>query len=185
MNVLNENEQNAIIDALKYTSDVVSALTLKINNQDEEIIFLKNKVLIMEEEIKKMFQKITILNAKNKQYSNVELKTDDDNTNISDQKTKTNKSNNQKIESSDISTEEKTKNFEVTSIADTEINNLRKIKAGQLVDKLIQKKNEINNMIEKKIEQDQTENEPCINEPEKKVEDTVITRRRNKIMRRF
>ena len=35
MNVFNENEQNAMIDALKYTSDVVSALTLKINNQDD------------------------------------------------------------------------------------------------------------------------------------------------------
>ena len=57
MNILNENEQNAIIDALKYTSDVVSALTIKINNQDEEIIYLKKKVSFLEEEINKIIQK--------------------------------------------------------------------------------------------------------------------------------
>ena len=194
MSVFNENEQNAIIDALKYTSDVVAALTLKINDQDDEIIYLKNKVSLMEVELSKIFKKLTITNTK-KNYSNIELNTEDveSETGLNLQKKIKNIEKNEDLENSDSSVDSnneiKSKNFEITSIGDTEINKLRKLKAGQLVDKLIQKKNEINNIIEHKIEEnDNNDNNEIKSENdnnEKKIEETVVTRRRNKIMRRF
>ena len=197
MNVFNENEQNAMIDALKYTSDVVSELTLKINNQDDEISYLKNKVILIETEVNKILQKLTIKNIKTKNYSNLELNTEDVESTKIIPKTNDNKNldflNKNKDEedfndSSNSYNDIKSKNFEVTSIGDTEINKLRKLKAGQLVDKLIQKKNEINNIIEHK--NDDNDSNDCKTatdkqEGEKKVEEVVVTRRRNKIMRRF
>ena len=202
MSLSNENQQNALIDALKYTSDIVSALTIKINTQDDDIFFLKNKVNLMEEQVNKILKKLTIFNANN--YSNVELNTEDEqdktnytnntnNTNNSNNTNNTNNSNNtnntdntfdshdSKTNNSHESNDElKMKNFEITSIGDTEINKLKKIKVNQMVDKLIQKKKEINNFIEKRLE----EKELDIKE-EKKMDDIVVTRRKNNIMRRF
>lgn len=192
MNVFNENEQNAIIDALKYTSDVVAALTLKINDQDSEIIYLKNRVNLMEVELSKIFKKFTTMNVK-KNYSNIELNTEEieSETGLQLQNNLKKIEKNENLENSDGSSNDeiKSKNFEITSIGDTEINKLRKLKAGQLVDKLIQKKNEINNIIEHtKEENDNNDNNEIKSENdniEKKIEETVVTRRRNKIMRRF
>lgn len=197
MNVFNENEQNAMIDALKYTSDVVSALTLKINNQDDEINYLKNKVILIESEVNKILQKLTIKNIKTKNYSNLELNTEDVESikiipNINDNKNldflNKNKDEENFNDSSNSYNDTKSKNFEVTSIGDTEINKLRKLKAGQLVDKLIQKKNEINNIIEhKNDDNDSNDSKTPTDKQEggKKLEEAVVTRRRNKIMRRF
>ena len=41
MNFASENEYNALIDALKNITDVVSVLTNKINSQEEEILKVK------------------------------------------------------------------------------------------------------------------------------------------------
>jgi hypothetical protein len=210
MNVFNENEQNAMIDALKYTSDVVSALTLKINNQDDEINLLKNKMQIMEEEMLKISQKLTMINIK-KTYSNVKLNTEDSSTepvtNITNKKKEKNPELNgstnydnssdseKSVESENLDTttnaqgENKSKNFSITSIGETEINNLRKIKAGQILDNLIKKKNEINELIEHKREapndDPDNENKSDHDKNEKKIDENIVTRRRNKIMRRF
>jgi hypothetical protein len=197
MSLSNDNQQNALIDALKYTSDVVSALTIKINTQDDDIFFLKNKLNLMEEQVNKIFKKLTIINANAKNYSNVELNTEDE----QDDNNKTNYKNDshdshdsndshdsddshdsKKNNSQESNDELKLKNFEITSIGDTDINKFKKIKVNQMVDKLIQKKKEINNFIEKKLEEKKID---VIQEEVKKMDDVVVTRRRNNIMRRF
>jgi hypothetical protein len=73
---------------------------------------------------------------------------------------------------------DETNNKTETIVHNTEINNLKKLKIGQLVDKLIHKQTDINNIIEKKITEENKENK-------KNIEDIVVTRRRkNKIFSR-
>ena len=208
MSLSNDNQQNALIDALKYTSDVVSELTIKINNQDDDINILKHKNNLMEENIKKIFIKLTKLNLNTKKFSNIELNTDDEEEDTINESTNKKSyvdniqdsndlNNSDNLNSKSINSHNshnshesysntRSRNFEITSIADTEINKLKKIKVNQLVDKLIQKKKEINNIIETNNENKNNSDMIKEEEEEEKKTDTIlITRRRNKIMRRF
>lgn len=161
MNTQVENEQNALIDALKYTTDVVSALSVKINIQDEEINCLKNKLILIEEQLKINYK----LYYQEPQVIN---------------KTPLNEYN------SEEDTNTKSKNFEITSVRQSEIDKLKKEKVGSIVEKLIKKKNEINEIIKEKINNEETkfDNNEKIEQEIKKPEIT-IARRKNRLMRKF
>lgn len=157
MNTQVENEQNALIDALKYTTDVVSALSVKINIQDEEINFLKNKLILIEEQLKINY-KLDYQEPPVNVYKSEE----------------------------DTDTNTKSKNFEITSVRESEINKLKKEKVGSIVEKLIKKKNEINEIIKEKINNEENNfdnNEKA--EQEIKKPEITIARRKNRLMRKF
>jgi hypothetical protein len=149
-----ENEQNALIDALKYTSDVVSALSIKINIQDEEIAHLKNKLSLIEEQLK---------------INPITEKALDTEKNLDASATMNEDSN------------VKSRNFEVTSVCESEINRLKKEKVGLIVEKLIQKKNEIDVQMQNPNLTTELTEPSTIKLPE----EIILSRRKNRIMRRF
>lgn len=159
MNNLNENENNALIDALKNITDVVSVMSNKLDVLDEEINKMKKQLILFQDKI----------TTKTKDFSNVELNTDVNSESNVEQSG---------LEQSGLEqTNDSDKNIDETAIStigDTEIEEVRKNKAHILVDKLIQKKKEI----EKKNE---------VNEFDEKnaVQQNIVTKRKNKIMRRF
>ena len=202
------NEPNVLIDAIKYTSDVVMALTTKINNQDEEIDMLKNSLRNMEEKIDNLLNQyadfytniINIPNIKKAIEKDIEQKEDlitEHNENAfstahtendqTDVYSKTNGYDTMTVG---------TKGFEVTSIGSTDIKKIKMAQMTQVVSKLIKKQGELDINLKKvedltkktavDVEQNE-ENKEKIDEDEKKKidEQLLITRRRNKIMRRF
>ncbi|AYV80332.1 MAG: hypothetical protein Gaeavirus33_3 [Gaeavirus sp.] len=58
MNNLIESDQAVFLDTLKYTSDIVIALTTKISDQGNEINLLKNKVIDLETHVPQPSQQI-------------------------------------------------------------------------------------------------------------------------------
>lgn len=160
MNDLNENENNALIDALKNITDVVSVMSNKLDVLDVEINKIKKQLILLQDKIN---------TTKKKDFSNVELNTDVNSESNVEQSS---------IEQSGLEqTNDSYKNIDETAIStigDTEIEQVRKNKAHILVDKLIQKKKEIDNKNE-------------VNEFDEKntVQQNIVTKRKNKIMRRF
>jgi len=194
MNSINENEYNALIDALKNITDVISVLTIKQNLQEEEINRLKNENFSFEENIQNLKNSIEKIKINGLILENVELNTEQDNTLIEyTEKLKKNdyvsKINNSTTNTSEtnisVSNKETNINFtEATTIRETEIERLRKNKAIQIVDKLVQKKKELVNKENMQIVENNGDN----GEPDKDEEiqkQNIILKRKNKIMRRF
>jgi hypothetical protein len=174
MSNIYENEYDALVDALKNMADVVAVLSNKINSQDDEILKLKKNNSSLEELVNKINDKMQNLKIKSTNYSNIELKTDEEKEDTDENKQYSEHFNDDST--NPIITDP-------TTIGETDINNLRKNKAIQIVDKLIQKKKEISILIQnnedKKIIIDKEQN----NDNTEKL--NLITKRKNKIMRRF
>lgn len=180
MSNIYENEYNALVDALKNMADIVAVLSNKINGQDDEIIKLKNNNLLLEETVNKINDNMHKIKIKTMNFSNIELKTDEEKEYYKEKEYIDD--NNQNSEN--LNEETTYPNItEPTTIGETDINNIRKNKAIQIVDKLIQKKKEISNLI-----QNNEDNKNIINN-EKNINNTekhnIIIKRKNKIMRRF
>ena len=197
MNSINENEYNALIDALKNITDVISVLTIKQNLQEEEINRLKNENFSFEENIQNLKNTIEKIKINGLILENVELNTEQDNTLIeytekltkNDYVSKINNSATNISESNISGSNKETDiNFtEATTIRETEIERLRKNKAIQIVDKLIQKKKELVNKENMQIEENNEDNgEPDnMDKDEEMQKQNIILKRKNKIMRRF
>jgi hypothetical protein len=115
MNFVGESEYSALIDMLKNITDVVSELTIKINLQEDEINKLKE----------------IMLNNKNNSF-----KTNNYNSQAEQYKAEQDKEE-------QIKTTEYTQ--DITTIGETEIENIKKKKLIQVVDNLIQQKKTIEN----------------------------------------
>lgn len=120
MNFVGESEYSALIDMLKNITDVVSELTIKINLQEDEINKLKE----------------IMLNNKNNSF-----KTNNYNSQTEQYKAEQYKAEQDKEEQ--IKTTEYTQ--DITTIGETEIENIKKKKLIQVVDNLIQQKKTIEN----------------------------------------
>ena len=57
----NETDQLVLVDTLKYTSEIVVALTTKIGIQEDEINKLNNKIYNLEKNYKNIIKKIKLL----------------------------------------------------------------------------------------------------------------------------
>ena len=70
----NETDQLVLVDTLKYTSEIVVALTTKIGIQENEINKLNNKIYNLEKNNKNIMKKIKLLEINNnvfkKSFSN-------------------------------------------------------------------------------------------------------------------
>jgi hypothetical protein len=196
MNFASENEYNALIDALKNITDVVSVLTNKINSQEEEILKVKKNNENLENKItnlKTLMQNFKINSLK---PQNILLNTENEQTLIEyTNKINTNETNetnesNEYVEETNDNQSDSEKHIlvtEATTIGETEIENIKKNKAIQIVDKLIQKKKELTNAnkIEKDNKEKNEEKKNDVKKNDEKINDATIIRRKNKIMRRF
>ncbi len=205
MNGINENEYNALIDALKNITDVISVLTIKQNLQEEEINKLKNENLLLEENTKNLKNSIEKIKLNGLLLHNAELNTEQDNISIDHKEIQKNNnyvSKNNSVTNisdevlSDINKENNIDFTEATTIRETEIERLRKNKAIQIVDKLIQKKKELVNKENIQIDKNNGDNVNNVNnldngEPDNMDKDeeiqkqNIILKRKNKIMKRF
>lgn len=185
MSSINDNEYNALIDALKNITDVVSVLTSKINLQEEEIIKLKKNNVSIEENIINLKNKIQTIHINSSKLQITDLNTDEEQnlTKHSEEIPKIN--NNQYIEETNIESDYDNLLTEPTTIRETEIEKLKKYKAIQIVDKLIQKKKELTtqnkdekNDKDKKVDKDDKDDKDDIKQ-------SIVAKRKNKIMRRF
>lgn len=182
MSNIHENEYNALVDALKNMTDIVAVLSNKINVLDDEILKLKKNNLSLEDTVNKINDKVQHFKIKSMNFSNIELKTDEeifsDKEKNMEKKTISDKEDeqNQYYEENDEQT-----TYPIitdpTTIGETDINNLRKNKAVQIIDKLIQKKKEIANLNQNN---DVIDNNEITNNKQ-----NIISKRKNKIMRRF
>ena len=166
INNINENEYSAIIDTLKNITDVVAVLTTKINLLEDEI----NKININNSLINEKIKNIKV----SSNTKNLELESEDDEK-INKQSSYNDYTTNNKTETEFIT--------EPTTIRETEIERIKKNKAIQLVDKLIQKKKELGN------NEDNNENLKNNNEENNNVNNlnkqNIITKRKNNFIRRF
>jgi hypothetical protein len=205
MNGINENEYNALIDALKNITDVISVLTIKQNLQEEEINKLKNENLLLEENTKNLKNSIEKIKLNGLLLHNAELNTEQDNISIDHKEIQKNNnyvSKNNSVTNisdevlSDINKENNIDFTEATTIRETEIERLRKNKAIQIVDKLIQKKKELVNKENIQIDKNNGDNvnnvknldngEPDNMDKDEEIQkQNIILKRKNKIMRRF
>lgn len=195
MNSIDENEYNALIDALKNITDVISVLTIKQNLQEEEINKLKNENFSFKENIQNLKNTIEKIKLNGLILHNAELNTEQDNTSLEHKEILTkkdylSKTNNSvtNISESNLSDTDRETNIdftEATTIRDTEIDRLRKNKAIQIVDKLIQKKKELVNKENMEIEENNADNGEPDNKDEEIQKQNIILKRKNKIMRRF
>lgn len=188
MNGINENEYNALIDALKNITDVISVLTTKQNLQEEEINKLKNENFLFEENIKNLKNSIEKIKLNGLILHNAELNTEQDNTSIEHKEIQ--KNNNSVTNISDTNKETNIDFTETTTIRETEIERLRKNKAIQIVDKLIQKKKELVNKENIQIDKNNADNVndeelDNMDKDEEIQKQNIILKRKNKIMRRF
>ena len=174
MSNVNENEYNAVIDALRNMTDVVLVLTTKLCMQEDEIIKLKKTNLVLEENINKINDKLQNFKIKTKVFSNTSLNTDEEKE-LSEEKSLSEEK--ELNENTDNETNEVIIT-EPTTIGETDIEKARKSKAIQLVDRLIQKKKEITHL----INDDKDEKITMNTVPQ---ENNKIMRRKNKVMRRF
>lgn len=195
MNSIDENEYNALIDALKNITDVISVLTIKQNLQEEEINKLKNENFSFKENIQNLKNTIEKIKLNGLILHNAELNTEQDNTSLEHKEILTkkdylSKTNNSvtNISESNLSDTDRETNIdftEATTIRDTEIDRLRKNKAIQIVDKLIQKKKELVNKENMEIEENNADNGEPDNKDEEIQKQNIILKRKNKIMKRF
>lgn len=182
MSNINDNEYNALIDALKNMADVVAVLSNKIDTQDNEIFKLKNSNLSLEEKLNDINNKLQNFKIKTTNFSNIQLKTEEE----SEQNEQVEKKYDSKQFITDIV--EDTHNpiiTEPTTIGETDIERVRKYKAIQLVDKLIQKKKEITNLIDNYGENPINKNNENIDKQDTVNKQVIMAKRKNKIMRRF